>query len=142
MGAVQAWLEAGRDTAPLVQQIALACTRLGNDPHNQEIALCMLEDFGKNRSPHRGRLLLAPMAITSAAQRGVKVTLINSEAVDQTFVVNAQRSFYDELMREGLVGVSSDDSDDGSATGDVIAAELREGFEAFDFALPFIASVK
>ena len=28
-----------------------ACSRLGNDPHNQEIALCMLEDFGKNRKP-------------------------------------------------------------------------------------------
>ena len=37
----------------------MACSRLGNDPHNQEIALCMLEDFGKNRSPDRGRLLLA-----------------------------------------------------------------------------------
>ena len=28
----------------------VAC-RMGNDPHNQEIALCMLEDFGKNREP-------------------------------------------------------------------------------------------
>ena len=32
-------------------RIAMACSRLGNDPHNQEIALCMLEDFGKNRNP-------------------------------------------------------------------------------------------
>jgi hypothetical protein len=45
--------------APVVRALAYACSRLGNDPHNQEIALCMLEDFGKNRSPHRGRLLLA-----------------------------------------------------------------------------------
>jgi hypothetical protein len=59
VGAVQAWLAAGRDTAPLVQDIALACTRLGNDPHNQEIALCLLEDYGKNRNPERGRLLMA-----------------------------------------------------------------------------------
>lgn len=42
------------------------------------------------------------LAITSAAQRGVAVTLINSEAVDQTFVVHAQRSFYDELLRAGV----------------------------------------
>ena len=46
-------------TAPLVRALAHACSRLGNDPHNQEIALCMLEDYGKNRSPDRDRLLLA-----------------------------------------------------------------------------------
>jgi type III restriction enzyme len=50
----------------------------------------------------------------------------------------AFQSFYDELMSEGLVGVSSDEGDDTSAAGDVIAADLRDGFEAFDFALPFI----
>jgi hypothetical protein len=43
----------------LVQRLALAATRLGNDPHNQEIAQCMLEDYPKNQSPHRNRLLLA-----------------------------------------------------------------------------------
>ncbi len=59
VGAVQAWLASGRDPAPLVQEIALACSRLGNDPHNQEIALCLLEDFGKNRNPEGGRLLMA-----------------------------------------------------------------------------------
>ena len=32
---------------------------MGNDPHNQEIALCLLEDFGKNRNPLKDRLLLA-----------------------------------------------------------------------------------
>jgi hypothetical protein len=59
VGAVQAWLDGGRDAAPLVQALALACSRLGNDPHNQEIALCLLEDYGKNRNPERGRLLMA-----------------------------------------------------------------------------------
>ena len=59
VGWVQATLDSGQDTAPLVRALALACSRLGNDPHNQEITLCMLEDFGKNRNPHRGRLLLA-----------------------------------------------------------------------------------
>jgi hypothetical protein len=58
-GWVQATLESGYNTAPLVRALALACARLGNDPHNQEIALCMLEDFGKNKNPLRDRLLLA-----------------------------------------------------------------------------------
>jgi hypothetical protein len=59
VGCVQAHLDAGLDTAPLVRTLALACARLGNDPHNQEIALCLLEDYAKNRNPRRGRMLLA-----------------------------------------------------------------------------------
>ncbi len=55
----QAYLENVADRAPLVRRIALAACRIGNDPHNQEIAQCMLEDYGKNRSPDRDRLLLA-----------------------------------------------------------------------------------
>jgi len=50
----------------------------------------------------------------------------------------AFQSFYDELISEGLAGESTEASDSDSSTGDVIAAELREGFEAFDFAIPFI----
>jgi type III restriction enzyme len=50
----------------------------------------------------------------------------------------AFQSFYDELMQAGLVGFSGDDADNRDAVGDVVAAELREGFEAFDFAIPFI----
>jgi type III restriction enzyme len=50
----------------------------------------------------------------------------------------AFQSFYDELIQEGLAGTTVDDMDDTSSTGDVIAAELREGFEAFDFGIPFI----
>ena len=50
----------------------------------------------------------------------------------------AFQSFYDDLLREGLAGATGDGMDDTSATGDVIAAELREDFEAFDFGLPFI----
>ena len=42
-----------------MQRIALAACKLGNDPHNQEIAQCMLMDFGTNRQPDRDRLLLA-----------------------------------------------------------------------------------
>lgn len=50
----------------------------------------------------------------------------------------AFQSFYNELIQEGLAGATGDGTDDTSATGDVIAAELREGFEAFDFGIPFI----
>ena len=49
----------------------------------------------------------------------------------------AFQSFYDDLIKEGLAGATGD-MKDTSATGDVIAAELREGFEAFDFGIPFI----
>jgi type III restriction enzyme len=50
----------------------------------------------------------------------------------------AFQSFYDELLNEGLAGTTGDDTDDTSSTGDVLAAELREGFGAFDFGIPFI----
>jgi hypothetical protein len=55
----QAYLDNVGDRVPLVERIALAATKLGNDPHNQEIAQCMLMDFGTNRHPDRDRLLLA-----------------------------------------------------------------------------------
>jgi cardiolipin synthase len=41
-------------------------------------------------------------AITSAAQRGVQVTLVNSEVYDQFFVGHAERSYYEELLRTGV----------------------------------------
>jgi len=65
----QAYLERFADTAPLAQVLAVAATRLGNDPHNQEIAQCMLEDFGKNRSSRRGLLLLACAQQTAAHRK-------------------------------------------------------------------------
>ncbi len=49
----------------------------------------------------------------------------------------AFEAFYEELMREGLVGSTGDD-DDASSVGDMINVPLREGWEAFDFAIPFI----
>jgi hypothetical protein len=55
----QAYLDTGADRVPLVQCIALTATKLGNDPHNQEIAQCMLMDYGINRQPDRDRLLLS-----------------------------------------------------------------------------------
>ena len=59
VGWVQAYCDNIADREPLVSCIALAACKLGNDPHNQEIAQCMLMDFGTNQHPDRDRLLLA-----------------------------------------------------------------------------------
>jgi len=69
LGWTQAYLENVADRTPLVRRLALAATRLGNDPHNQEIAQCMLEDFVKSRSPNRDRLLLACAQQTAAHRK-------------------------------------------------------------------------
>lgn len=42
------------------------------------------------------------LTITSAALRGVHVTLINSAAKDQFLVTHAQRSYYEQLLRAGV----------------------------------------
>ncbi|AHG89309.1 Cardiolipin synthase [Gemmatirosa kalamazoonensis] len=42
------------------------------------------------------------MAITTAAQRGVDVTLFSSEVADQFFVHHAKLSFYEELLVAGV----------------------------------------
>lgn len=55
----QAYLDSRADRSRLVQRLALVAASIGNDPHNQEIAQCLLEDYGKNKSPRRDRLLLA-----------------------------------------------------------------------------------
>jgi len=62
VGLTQAYLKSGYDTQPLVQSIALGCSKLGNDPHNQEISLVQLEDFGRNSHAARGRLLMGAAA--------------------------------------------------------------------------------
>lgn len=41
-------------------------------------------------------------AILSAAKRGVRVRMINSETMDQWMVGHAQRSYYDELLTAGV----------------------------------------
>ena len=58
----QAYLKAGYDTRPLVSAVALGCSKLGNDPHNQEISLVQLEDFGRNSHAARGRLIMGAAA--------------------------------------------------------------------------------
>ena len=55
----QAYLESGEDREPLMETLAVGAAKMGNDPHNQEIALCMIDDFRLNRAEGRERLLLA-----------------------------------------------------------------------------------
>jgi type III restriction enzyme len=50
----------------------------------------------------------------------------------------AFESFYADLLQAGLAGHTTEASDHTSATGDVLIAPLREGFEAFDVALPLV----
>jgi hypothetical protein len=58
VGRTQAYLQTGADRAPLIQRLALVACRVGNDPHNQEIAQCLLDDYGRNRAAGRDWLLL------------------------------------------------------------------------------------
>jgi hypothetical protein len=65
----RAYLAAGADPKPLVQHVALVACRIGNDPHNQEIAQCLLEDYAKNRGFDRDRLLLACVQHTAVHRK-------------------------------------------------------------------------
>jgi hypothetical protein len=59
VGWTRAYLDSGADRAVLVQRLATIACRFGNDPHNQEIPQCLLQDYLKNQSADRDRLLLA-----------------------------------------------------------------------------------
>ena len=65
----KAYLDSGEDRALLVQRLALMAARFGNDPHNQEIPQCLLEDYAKNRCRDRERLLLACAHISAAHRK-------------------------------------------------------------------------
>lgn len=41
-------------------------------------------------------------AIVSASKRGVKISILNSEVVDQWMVAHAQRSYYEQLLKAGV----------------------------------------
>jgi type III restriction enzyme len=51
----------------------------------------------------------------------------------------AFQQFYEDLINEGLAAELEDDDDqNGSSTGDLVSVGLREDFEKYDFAIPFI----
>jgi hypothetical protein len=65
----KAYLDSGADRSLLVQRLALMAARFGNDPHNQEIPQCLLEDYGKNQCRDRERLLLACAHISAGHRK-------------------------------------------------------------------------
>jgi type III restriction enzyme len=59
---------------------------------------------------------------------------------DMLFIVEhpAFQAFYDELLEGGVAGVIEDDDGGTRATGDLERVGLRDGFEAYDFEIPFV----
>src|SRR5881628_3979482 len=64
-----AYLAGGYDRAPLVQTLASAAVEVGNDPHNQELGLSLLEDYAKTRAHDRDRLLMAQAKHTAGHRK-------------------------------------------------------------------------
>ena len=64
-----AYLRAGFDRPALVETLATAATKLGNDPHNQELGLCLLEDYLHTQAHDRERLLLASAKHTAGHRK-------------------------------------------------------------------------
>lgn len=59
---------------------------------------------------------------------------------DMLFVVEhpAFQAFYDELISGGLAGVLDDENSSTRVTGDIERIGLRDGFERYDFEVPFV----
>ena len=55
----QAYIDNGYDRGGLIETLAAGIAKQGNDPHNQEIGLCMLEDYQRTSSVNRDTLLLS-----------------------------------------------------------------------------------
>jgi hypothetical protein len=53
------YLKSGFDRTPLLRTLADGAVIVGNDPHNQELGLCLLEDYRRSQAADRDRLLLA-----------------------------------------------------------------------------------
>ncbi|MBK7463327.1 MAG: hypothetical protein IPJ50_11910, partial [Betaproteobacteria bacterium] len=70
----------------------------------------------------------------------IKTGLEPRSLIDVLSIVEhpAFQSFYDDLMAAGLAGTTSEEIDSTSSAGDLISVGPREGYEAFDFAIPFI----
>lgn len=54
----RAYLASGYDRKPLVQTLVIGGLKHGNDTHNQELALCLAEDYLQNTADNRDALLL------------------------------------------------------------------------------------
>ena len=84
----QAYLDAGYGRSPLVRTLATAAVKHGNDPHNQEIGLCLVEDYGHSTSRRRDTLLLA-CAYHTAGHRKYGDSLESYRRFAQAFGIDA-----------------------------------------------------
>ena len=69
VGLTATYLKAGFDRAPLLQLLATAACKLGNDPHNQELGMCLLEDYLRTTASDRDRLLMASAQHTAGHRK-------------------------------------------------------------------------
>jgi hypothetical protein len=64
-----AYLRSGGDRAALVQTLAVGAAKAGNDPHNQELGTCLLDDYTHSTADDRDRLLLASAKHTAGHRK-------------------------------------------------------------------------
>jgi hypothetical protein len=64
-----AYLEQPFDRRQLARTLAIASSKIGNDPHNQELGLCLVEDYEQSTAPGRDRLLLAAARHTAGHRK-------------------------------------------------------------------------
>ena len=64
-----AYLKADHDRAPLIETLATGSAKTGNDPHNQELGYCLLDDWSHSTSAERDRLLLAQAKHTAGHRK-------------------------------------------------------------------------
>jgi hypothetical protein len=57
------------DRRAVVELLANAATKMGNDPHNQELGLCLVEDYLHSTARGRDRLLLAAAKHTAGHRK-------------------------------------------------------------------------
>ena len=65
----RAYLAGGYDRKPLVQTLGIGGLKHGNDTHNQELALCLVEDYLHSTARDRDMLLLACAHHTAGHQK-------------------------------------------------------------------------
>jgi hypothetical protein len=64
-----AYLRAAFDRAALIDTLATGAAKTGNDPHNQELGSCLLEDYARTTARDRDRLLLASAKHTAGHRK-------------------------------------------------------------------------
>jgi len=65
----RAYLESSFDRDALVELLAVAACKLGNDPHNQELGLCLIEDYQHSTATGRDLLLMASAKHTAGHRK-------------------------------------------------------------------------